>query len=150
MSQYILFALIGLGFGVIYAAVGLGIVVTYRGTGVINFATGTMAMWGAYVFDELRRTGDVVFPVVVIPHRLHLAHHVSFPLAFLIAVASCGAIGVAVHFVVFRPLRNAPVLAKVVASVGILLVIQSLVVLQFGSTPRECRRRAPQPVDHAG
>jgi ABC-type branched-subunit amino acid transport system ATPase component/branched-subunit amino acid ABC-type transport system permease component len=136
MSQYILFALIGLGSGVIYAAVGLGVVVTYRGTGVINFATGTMAMWGAYVFDEIRKSGDVVFPVVVIPHRLHLADHVPFPVAFAVAVASCGAIGMAVHFLVFRPLRSAPVLAKVVASVGILLVIQSLVVLQFGSTPR--------------
>ena len=53
MEQYLLFAIVGLGFGCIYAALGMGVVITYRGTGVINFATGAMAMWGAYVYDEL-------------------------------------------------------------------------------------------------
>ena len=35
--------------GTLYAAIAIGIIVTYRGTGVINFATGAMAMWGADV-----------------------------------------------------------------------------------------------------
>ena len=35
-------------------------------------------------------------------------------------------VGLAVHFLVFRPLRRAPVLAKVVASVGVLLFIQGV------------------------
>ncbi len=136
MDQYLLFALIGLGFGVIYAAVGIGVVVTYRGTGVINFATGTMAMWGAYTYDELQRNGNLILPVVVIPHRIHLGDDVPFLITFVLAVVSCGVIGLAVHFLVFRPLRNAPVLAKVVASVGVLLTIQSLTVLHFTSTAR--------------
>ena len=138
MEQYLLFAVVGLGFGSIYAAVSMGVVVTYRGTGVINFATGAMAMWGAYVYDELVRSGDLVFPVAVVPHSVSLGEDGSLPfaLSFVLALASCSLIGLLVHFAVFRPLRRAPVLARVVASVGVLLTIQALIVLQFTSTPR--------------
>ena len=46
MAQYLSFAIIGLAFGCLYAAIGMGVVVTYRGAGVINFATGAIAMRG--------------------------------------------------------------------------------------------------------
>ena len=72
MDQYLLFAIVGLGSGCLYAALSMGLVITYRGTGVINFATGAMATWGAFVYDELRRTGDLVLPVIVLPHRIGL------------------------------------------------------------------------------
>lgn len=136
MNQYILFAIIGLGFGSIYAAVAMGVVVTYRGTGIINFATGAMAMWGAYVYDQLERTGEMVFPTAVIPHKIKLGDDIPFALSFVLAVLSCALVGLLVHALVFRPLRRAPILAKVVASVGVLLLIQALVVMQFQSTPR--------------
>ena len=136
MDQYLLFAVVGLGFGCIYAGVAMGVVITYRGTGIINFATGSMAMWGAYVYDELGRTGDLVIPVVIIPHRIPIMTNPPWILQFVLAVLSCTLIGLIVHFAVFRPLRNAPTLAKVVSSVGVLLTLQSLVVLQFASTPR--------------
>ena len=133
MEQYLVFAIIGLGFGTLYAAIGMGVIVTYRGTGVINFATGAMAMWGAYVYAELERSGDLVIPMIGLPHRFHIADEVSFVVAFVLGVLSCALIGLLVHLLVFRPLRTAPVLAKVVASVGVLLLLQALVGLQFGS-----------------
>ena len=133
MDQYITFAAIGLGIGTLYAAIGMGVIVTYRGTGVVNFATGAMAMWGAYVFAELERTGDLVIPMIGLPHRIHLGTDVPFVLAFALGTASCALIGMMTHFLVFRPLRAAPILAKVVASVGILLFLQALTALQFGS-----------------
>ena len=153
MEQYLLFAVVGLGFGSIYAAVSMGVVITYRGTGVINFATGAMAMWGAYVYDELVRSGDLVFPVAVVPHSVSLGEDGSLPfaLSFVLALASCSVIGLLVHFAVFRPLRRAPVLARVVASVGVLLTIQALIVLQFTSTPRNVPPILPnEPVSMAG
>ena len=154
MQQYLLFAIVGLGFGSIYAAISMGVVITYRGTGIINFATGAMAMWGAYVFDELNRTGDLVFPVAIIPHKVSLGEgigSVPFALAMLLAVLSCSLIGLLVHFLVFRPLRRAPILARVVASVGVLLAIQALIVMQFGSTPRALAPILPnEPVNFAG
>ncbi len=136
MSEYVLFALVGLGTGAIYAALGVGLVVTFKGTGIINFAGGAMGMWSAYVYDEMRRNGDLTFPVVLIPHKIHLAAHVGFTPALLLALASSAGIGLLAHFLVFRPLRKAPALAKVVASVGLMITIQALVVINFDSTPR--------------
>ncbi len=154
MDQYLLFAIIGLGSGCLYAALSMGLVITYRGTGIINFATGAMAMWGAYVYDELSDTGDLVLPVVLIRSRIGLggsSGSVPFPIALILAVLSCSLIGLMVHFLVFRPLRRAPILARVVASVGVLLVIQALIVMHFTSTARVVTPILPnEPVSFAG
>ncbi len=61
MSVYLLFLIVGLGLGALYAALALGLVIVYKGTGVINFAQGAMAMWAAFVYDEVRKSGDLVF-----------------------------------------------------------------------------------------
>ena len=41
--------------------------------------------------------------------------------AFLIALGVAAMLGLLVHLLVFRPLRGAPLLAKIVATVGVLL-----------------------------
>jgi ABC-type branched-subunit amino acid transport system ATPase component/ABC-type branched-subunit amino acid transport system permease subunit len=122
-----------MAFGCLYAGLGMSVVVVYHGTGVINFSTGALAGWAAYVYVTLRQTGDLVIPVIGIPHRYSLGDQFSFWPAFLAGVLSCVVLGVLSHFLVFRPLRSGPVLAKVVASVGILLFVQSLTALQFGA-----------------
>jgi ABC-type branched-subunit amino acid transport system ATPase component/branched-subunit amino acid ABC-type transport system permease component len=136
VTQVLLFALVGLGSGAVYAALGLSLVVTYKGTGVINVAAGAMAMWSAYVFDELRSSGDLVLPLVLVPHRFDLSDGEPLASAFALSLVSSALLAVLVHLLVFRPLRKAPTLAKVVASVGLLLAVQALVVINFGSTPR--------------
>ena len=65
MSTILTFILIGLGACAAYAGISLGIVMTYKGTGVINFAAGAIAAWGAFVFDELRRHGELWLPIVL-------------------------------------------------------------------------------------
>ncbi len=154
MDQYFLFAIVGLGLGCVYAALAMGLVITYRGTSIINFATGAMAMWGAYVYDELRSTGDLILPVVVIRHRVSLggaSQSVPFAWAMLLAVLSCSLIGLLMHFGVFRPLRRAPILARVVASVGVLLVVQALIVMHFTNAARVVAPILPnEPVSLAG
>ncbi len=67
MNQYLLFALLGLGTGAVYASLGLGIVLAYKGSGIINFAQGAMAMYIAYAFNALRQRGDLVLPIVGLP-----------------------------------------------------------------------------------
>jgi branched-chain amino acid transport system permease protein len=130
VSVHLTFLIVGLGLGSIYAALALGLVVIYKGTGVINFAMGAMAMWGAFVYDELRKTGDLVFIV----GRVHLGDSAS--VALVLGILSSAVLGGLAHLVVFRPLRRAPVLAKVVASLGLLVTLQALVAIRFGSTPR--------------
>lgn len=141
MAEWAVFAIIGLGFGAVYASLGMGVVVAYKGTGVINFAVGAMGMWGAYVCTELRQTGDLVFPVIGVPDRVHLGDEVPLVLAVGLGLVASALVGLAAHGLVFRKLAQAPVLAKVVASVGLMIVFQALVALKFGTAAR-----APQPI----
>ncbi|HLS97156.1 MAG TPA: hypothetical protein VK018_00390, partial [Porticoccaceae bacterium] len=54
MGEILQFILLGLGTGALYALGAHGIVLIYRGSGVINFAHGAMALFGASLFAELR------------------------------------------------------------------------------------------------
>ena len=44
--------------------------------------------------------------------------------------------GLAIHFLIFKPLRDAPILAKVVSSVGLFLLLQAIVVRRFATNPQ--------------
>lgn len=143
------------GSGALVAAVALGLVLTYRSSGVVNFANAATAAYAAYVFTGLRRGGQLFLPPLPNPLSVveGLAHalgspnlnlpdlptSVSFgaPLtfgsAFALSLVVAALLGMLMHLLVFRPLRHAPPLAKTVASVGLLLVLQSIVVLRFSS-----------------
>ena len=58
MGQLLLFALLGLGQGALVSGIAVAVVVTYRGSGVINLATGAVAMVAAALrgdWEEARR-----------------------------------------------------------------------------------------------
>jgi branched-chain amino acid transport system permease protein len=131
-DEHLLFLIVGLGAGAAYAAIAMALVTTYRGTGVINIAQRAMAMWAAFVYDELRRQGDLVLPI----GRVNLGAGLSTWAAVAIGVATAALLGLILHLVVFRPLRSAPPLAKVVASVGVAITLEALVVLRFGTGRR--------------
>ncbi|HEX6657523.1 MAG TPA: ABC transporter permease [Ilumatobacter sp.] len=137
MSIYFVLLIVGLGLGAVYAALALGLVVIYKGTGVVNFAQAAMAMWGAFVYDEMRKTGDVV----LIAGRVHLTDATAA--AVVAGILSSALIGALAHVLVFHPLRRAPALAKVVASLGLLVTLQALVSIRFGSTPRSVQPVLP-------
>ncbi len=84
---------------------------------MVNFAHGAMAMLVTYAFVELR-PGIGLWPALVV------------------SVVAAAALGLAVDGLVFRPLRRAPALARVVASVGLLATLQALAVLWFGADSR--------------
>lgn len=152
----------GIAQGALIAAIALGIVLTYRGSGVINLANGGVAMYVAYVYTALRNDGDLFLPplpnpLALVEGAVHLFQaedsldlpdlptHVSFgpnmqfwP-ALAVALACAVLLGLALHLLVFRPLRHAPPLAKVVASVGVFLVLQAIVLRRFSTTPRSVK-----------
>jgi branched-chain amino acid transport system permease protein len=146
MTDHLLFLIVGLGAGAAYAALAMALVTTYRGTGVINIAQGAMAMWAAFVYDELRRQGDLVLPV----GRLDLGAGLQVWPALFTGVAVAAALGLILHVAVFRPLRSAPPLAKVVASVGVAITLQALVVLRFGTGRRAVPPALPDDPVHVG
>ncbi|MCW2798679.1 MAG: putative branched chain amino acid transporter ATP-binding protein [Aeromicrobium sp.] len=110
------FVLLGVGAGSLYVLLASGLVLVYRGSGVINFAHGAMGMVGTYVWWELRQH-----------------HGAPFAVALVAGVASSGVLGVATHFLIMRPLRNASGLSKIIATLGVLVVLQSLAVLRYPS-----------------
>ena len=122
-----------MGSGSIYAALGLSVVLTYRGSGVINFAYGAIAMYPAYVFSSLRNQGELWLPFWTSAFKLSDTG-VGFIAALVISLLVSAFLGLAMHFLIFRPMRYAPALAKVVASIGIFVVLQAIVVLQFGTS----------------
>ncbi|MEA3218395.1 MAG: branched-chain amino acid transport system permease protein livM, partial [Acidimicrobiia bacterium] len=138
------FLLLGLGVGAAYAAVAMGLVVIHNGTGVLNVAQAAIAMWAAFVFDEIRSTGQWILPIGRVP----VGH--ALPTAIVLGVASAAAVALIAYAVVFRPLRQAPALAKLVASVGVMLTLQALVVLRFGSRPRASAPVLPSRPVHLG
>ena len=113
------------------ASLALGLVLSYRSSGVVNFAHAAMGMYVAYAFFEFRETGDLVLPILGLPERVHLLARPTLASALVVAVLLGAVVGVAVYGLIFRPLRQSPVLARVVASLGLLLYLQEIVRLRF-------------------
>ncbi len=136
MSTYLLFFLLGLGGGSVYAILGLGLVLKYRSAGVVDFAQGAVAMYGAYVFIGLRTSGVLQLPWIIIPHQITLSSH-GLPAvwALLITLVYGAVLGVVLYQLVYRPLLRAAPLTKVCASVGVMLSLEAIAVLNFGTTP---------------
>ena len=128
MSTYLQFIVLGFGLAAVYIGLSGGLLLVYRSTGIINFAQGATAMWGAYVFAQLRRDGTLVLPI----GSLEFDEKPSTPVALAIGLLMALLLGLLTHYLVFRPVRRAPALAQVVVSVALMLTIQALVVLRFG------------------
>jgi branched-subunit amino acid ABC-type transport system permease component len=123
VKEILLFALLGLGTGAVVAGISISVVVTYRGSGIINLATGAVAMVAAYAFWALK-SDYFHITLGTVP-------------AFVVTVAVAVGLGVLTELLVFRPLRTASPLAKLIASLGVLLTLQATVLLWFGSAARQ-------------
>ena len=137
MSSYILFLILGLGAGATYAILGQGLVLKYRSAGVVDFAHGAVAMFIAYVFVNLRSFGELELPVVIIPHQISLngGAGINTTLAIVISLVYSAALGFVLYRLVYRPLRNASQLTRVCASVGVMLALQAIAVLNYSTEP---------------
>lgn len=123
---------------------GTGVIVAYRGSGVVNFAQGAMAMYVVFNYTQLRRAGQVFLPWVNFLPGRHTPVNITIthgPMPFVpsifVSLLMAVVIGALVHFLLFRPLRNASALGKVVASVGLLLYLQAIALINFGQLSRQ-------------
>jgi branched-chain amino acid transport system permease protein len=98
----------GLAAGAIYASLALALVMIYRATDLVNFAQGEMAMFSTYIAWTLVNAG--------------LPFWGAFTVTLLLSFLG----GMAIERVVIRPVENAPVLAAVVVTIGLLLIFNSL------------------------
>jgi branched-chain amino acid transport system permease protein len=133
VQQILLFILLGLGSGALIAGIALAVVLTYRGSGIINLSTGAIAMLGGYAFWALNGGKLAALPT---------------GFAVLLALLFILAVGALTEFAVYRPLRNSAPLAKLVASLGVLLIAQSSMLLAFGVTAQPAASILPQNTVH--
>jgi sulfate-transporting ATPase len=131
MQEAIRFALLGLGTGALYALVAQGLIVIYRGSGVLNFAQGAIGMAGAYFEWWLNNNRGWAF----VP-------------ALVAGVLLSAVIGAITHLAIMRQLRRASPLARVIATLGVLLSLEAGAILLFGSTPQFIVSALPTHVVH--
>ena len=115
---YLQLALAGVASGSIAALSGLGLVLTYRATGIFNFAHGAIAMFVAYILWQTNVGWG--WPLLL-----------AAPLAILVVGPGVGLI---LERTVFRPLevKRASTSEKLVATLGIFVVLVGLVVVIWG------------------
>jgi len=143
MKDALAFLVLGLGPGGFFALLAIGIVIAYRGSGVINFAQGAVAMFVSFEYYSIRKKGILRMPWVdVLPtHQLNLPVNIklssSGTVGYLpgmaLAMFMAFVLGAMAHYLVFRPLRNAAPLGKVIGSLGIMLYLQGIALKNFGT-----------------
>jgi len=98
----------GLATGGIYASLALALVMIYQATDVVNFAQGEMAMFSTYLAWQMLQFG---WP---------------YWLTFFATVALAFVLGLLLERVVIRPVENAPILAIVIVTLGLLVIHNSV------------------------
>jgi branched-chain amino acid transport system permease protein len=96
------------------ALIAVGLVLIFGVMGVINFAHGELYMAGAYTVVAL-----------------YADMGMNFFAAVAIGLLFVGLLGLIMEYGLFRPLRENP-LGGLIASIGFLLILQTLAVLGFG------------------
>ena len=136
---------------------------TYRASNVVNLAHAAMGMYGAYVYYGLRNFqlastqtgGNLILPIIGLPTHVHVLDRPTAAAALAIAVVVAALLGAFVYAIAFRPLRTAPPLARVVASLGVFLYLQSVMNLRVeengaGASSFEIRSLLPTGGVHIG
>lgn len=119
MSAAVQQALLGLGAGAVFAMIAQGVVLVYRGSGIVNFAHGAMAMLGGYIFWDLRWT------------EKRKPEWGLWP-AFATTIVIMAVIGALVHLLVMRPLAKSSPLVRVIATLALLTIITGAGHLYWG------------------
>jgi branched-chain amino acid transport system permease protein len=106
----------GLSSGAVYALIALGFVMIYKAAGVMNFAQGQIVTIGAYFAVTLRDQFEF-----------------AYGSAFVLAVVATGLLGVVLERIFFRPLIKAAESSIIIATVAIGIILENVIRLVWGS-----------------
>src|SRR5271154_5427620 len=116
--EFLQFTLSGIVFGMVYAAIALSLVLIWRGTRLLNYAQGGMAMFTTYVAIEV------------------IYHTGSYWAGFVVALASGLVLGAICQVTVIRPTMNKPPLNAVIVTIGLLILLEGLAGILYGGQYR--------------
>ena len=113
---FISYLISGISLGSVYAIIALGYTMVYGIAKMLNFAHGDVIMVGGYIcYCALNYAG---LPV---------------PLAVILAMATCTALGVVIEGLAYRPLRQATSLAVLITAIGVSYFLQNGAQLLWGA-----------------
>lgn len=123
----------GTAVGSVYALVAIGFVLIYKGSRVLNFAQGELFMVGAFL--------------AVLATSLDIPYWV----ALLMAIAGNGAVAFVIQLLAMRPLVGRPVVAPIIATLGLAIVLRGLAGGLWGQRVRPTKSIFPnRPINVLG
>jgi branched-chain amino acid transport system permease protein len=106
----------GVLMGCVYALFAVGFTLVLGVMNVVNFAHGTIVVTGMYI---------AIFMFINYLFDPFLSLLIVIPFMFLF--------GAVVYFFVIKPIRAEPLSAHVIATIGLLIIIENVITLIFGS-----------------
>lgn len=118
MAYFIQLVFAGIALGCIYALIGLGFTIIFKASEVINFAQGEFLLVGAYIVSA------GVFE-----------WHLTFFLALLLGILITVLISLLFERFVLRHMIGRPVFSILMITIGLDIVLRTLVIVRWGSNP---------------
>src|SRR5580700_1918435 len=109
----------GIMIGLMYSLIALGFVLIYKATDAINFAQGEFVMFAGFIAAGAADIAGAPFWV-----------------SALLALAGMVALGFGLERIVLRPLIGRPIIAVVMATIGLAAVLRGVATMAFGAGTR--------------
>jgi branched-chain amino acid transport system permease protein len=118
LQEFLEFTLGGISEGMVYAAIALSLVLIWRGTRILNYSQGGMAMFTTYI-------------ALIVINRTH-----NYWLGFVVALASGLVLGAILERGIVRPVERKPPLNAVIVTIGLLILLEGLAGIIYGGSFR--------------
>ncbi len=116
MAYFLQLVFAGISLGCIYALIGLGFSIIFKASGVINFAQGELLLVGAYVVSA----GVFLW-------------HLPFLVALLLGIITTVLIGLLFERFILRRMIGRPVFSILMITIGLDTILLTSVIVAFGS-----------------
>jgi branched-chain amino acid transport system permease protein len=115
VNDFLQLLVAGVAVGTLYALVALGFVIIYKATGIINFAQGALALVGSYLTYNASVTWGLPFPAAVV-----------------VAMLACAALGLLIERLILSRMVGQPVFAVIMITIGLSIVIDQVIIMIWG------------------
>jgi branched-chain amino acid transport system permease protein len=129
LKLFVQLCLIGLTNGSLFALIALGYTMVYGIIGLINFAHGDLFMLGCML-------AFTIISAVVVEGAGSGAAPVAIAATLIVVPLFCAVVNVGVDRIVYKPLRSAPRLAPLVSAIGVSFIFMNVGLLWGGAFDR--------------
>jgi branched-chain amino acid transport system permease protein len=109
-NSILFWLIVGITYGSVYAVAATGLVVTYTTSGIFNFAQGAIGMFLAYVFWQFQVGWGIQ----------------TFVALLLTVFVAAPIMGALIERVLMRAISDAPLVAQIVTTIGLMLALMGL------------------------